>query len=114
METHFPLGISDVQAVAATGTIEVNNAYTRVVISPSAAVTLSLTINEGLPVGARLFIRVENDATGRNITLDTSGGFNEDAPVLTGVADDVDSIECVYNGTDFEPVNGWFKIHDDA
>ena len=62
----------------------------------TANTTINLTIDPEIRPGARLLINVDQDATGRNVAFGT--GLIGDG--LTGVANDKDTIEAVYNKAD--------------
>lgn len=102
--TRFPFGAADVQALVgadlAADVAVTNGGLTILNIGTlSAAVTLNLDLLDDIPVGASLIVEVSQGATGRNVTLGT--GFDGDAPVLTGVASDVDAMEFYFDGTAF-------------
>lgn len=113
-DINFPFGSADLQEPsAATGAtaISVEDTLTIVKLSGmTGAVTLNLTINDKLKTGSILKIIAVQNATGRNVALGT--GFDATAPDLTGVANDRDCIECVYNGTAFEATTTWLKVVD--
>lgn len=114
----FPFG--DAKAVtitdAATSTITIEDAYTYVTADTiSQAITaLSLTAGDDLNIGSRVTFDVQQGATGRNITFGSAGDTIV-APVLTGVANDRDTLDVVWNGTDFAASTAaWNKIVDAA
>jgi len=111
----FPFGAAEVEAVTGTGAkaITVKDNLTVVnAASLTGNVTLNLTFETGLEVGARMIIHAVQGATGRNVILGT--GFAASAADLTGVANDEDIIELFYNGTAMVNFSGWNKIVDAA
>ena len=113
---NFPFGPADYQLLnAGTGTLTpaISNAKTILkYTAPAGAVTLNLSIDSELQVGAELIIYVDQTTTGRNFTLGT--GFDTEAPDLTGVASDSDVIKLVFDGTAFLAVSTWLKVVDAA
>lgn len=85
----------DRQALAIDGnkTISVFDRLTVVDGTITAAATLVLSISAETPDGALLVLNLDQDATGRNITLGT--GFVGNG--VTGVANDKDTVLAIYN-----------------
>ncbi|MEQ8547629.1 MAG: hypothetical protein RIC03_06950 [Cyclobacteriaceae bacterium] len=73
------------------------NNLTLVVVAVTAAMQIDLTIDPETEDGAELVIRVEQDATGRAVTL--GDGFAANDLGITGVANDIDTITAKYNAT---------------
>jgi len=100
-EINFPFGAADLQTETnPTGTtaITVSNSKTIVVLDePSGAVSLDITADDELPIGAELIIDCPQSATGRDVTFN-SGAVGAG---ITGVANDRDVVTLVYNGTTF-------------
>lgn len=70
----YPFGAATKAAVTsgATMALTVDNPVTYATISEMAAAgTLNLTVNEEMPVGAILYVRVSADSTNRTLTLGT-------------------------------------------
>lgn len=114
----FPFGDAKQVTItdAATSTITIEDAFTIVSADTlSQAVTaLSLTAGDGLNVGSIVRFDVLQGATGRNITFGSAGDTIVGA-VLTGVANDRDTLDLVWNGTDFAASTAaWNKIVDAA
>lgn len=114
----FPFGDAKTVTItdAATSTITIEDAYTIVSAGTiSQAITaLSLTAGDDLNVGSRVTFDVLQGATGRNITFGSAGDTIV-APVLTGVANDRDTIDLVWNGSEFVAnAAAWAKIVDAA
>jgi len=114
----YPFGPCDEQSLAdaATMTQTINNTLT--IISRAGgfgqAVTgLSLLAAQDLPAGAKVIVRIAQGATGRNVTFGAAGS-TVTAPVLTGVANDVDTISLVYDGSAFLAETVWQKVVDAA
>lgn len=112
----WPFGPADYQLVnAATGTVTPTITNTKTILkytAPAGAVTINLSIDSEVKVGAELIIYVDQTTTGRNFTLGT--GFDTEAPDLTGVASDSDVIKLVYDGTAFLAASTWLKVVDAA
>lgn len=110
-KVRWPFGAAYVDAAPdLSSAITVDNTKTILDISINAASTLNLTIPDELEAGAELTVKVSQDGTGRNLTLGT--GFNADAPDLTGVANDVDVAEYIFDGAEFQAKGNWEKIVD--
>jgi hypothetical protein len=117
-EIIFPYGHCDQQALAdaATMTQTIKNTLTQITREGGfgAAVTgLSLLANPNIRKGSRVSIRIEQGATGRNVTFG-SAGSTITAPVLTGVANDIDVIELEWTGLKFRALTTWQKVVDAA
>lgn len=116
-DVNFPFGAADQQTItdAATSTVTVTGSFT--VLSAgtiSQAITaLSISAVDKLPIGSRLQIDIQQGGTGRNVSFGSAGDTIV-APNLTGVANDRDIIELVWNGTDWVAVGAWFKVVDAA
>jgi hypothetical protein len=111
----FPFGPADVQAFTGTGAkaVTVDDLLTVVNLTAmTGEVTVNLTFETGLPIGARMLIHAVQGATGRDVVLGT--GFAASAADLTGVANDEDIIELYYNGTSMINLAAWQKIVDAA
>lgn len=113
----YPFGNLDWQApAAATGTValEIETQDTVIYLSAMAgAVTLNLTVEDSVRRGARLRIIAVQNATGRNVTLGT-GFITNGAADLTGVANDIDVMELIYDGSQFISTQTWQKVYDAA
>lgn len=112
----FPAGNAKVVVMtdAATSTIAIDDTFTIVDITGglSQAVTgLSLTASVNLQVGAKIVLDLLQGATGRNVAFG-SAGDTITAPNLTGVANDRDVLELIWNGSDWVAVGAWFKVVD--
>jgi len=113
--TKFPFGDAAAEAVTGTGAkaLTISDNLTIVTCSSlTGNVTLNLTFDQGLEVGAKMIIHAIQGGTGRNVVLGT--GFAASAADLTGVANDEDIIELFYNGTSFVNLSAWTKIVDAA
>jgi len=114
----FPFGAADVQALedAATMMQTINNTLTLVSRAGGfgqAVTGLSLLAAQDLLKGSKVIVRIAQGATGRNVTFG-SAGSTVTAPVLTGVANDVDTITLVWNGSAFVAETVWQKVVDAA
>lgn len=114
----FPFGNCDQQSItdAATSTVTISNTYTQLRKTggfAQAVTGLSLSATDGLRKGAQVVVRIEQGATGRNVTFG-SAGDTVTAPVLTGVANDIDVITLEWDGSAFKAVTTWLKVHDAA
>ena len=114
----FPFGPCDEQALtdAATMTLTINNTLTQVTREGGfgqAVSGLSLQAAQDLPAGAQVVVRIEQGATGRNVTFG-SAGSTITAPVLTGVANDIDVITLEWTGSKFRATTTWQKVYDAA
>lgn len=76
----------------------------------TGATTINAVADDQLEAGARLVVHAVQGGTGRNVTLGT--GFT--GPNLTGVANDEDLVEFVYDGTNFVALSAWYKVVDAA
>ena len=114
--TKYPFGSSDVQVITGTGTkaVAISDNFTILNLSTiTGAITLNLTFDQSIQVGARIVIHVVQDGTGQDVVLGT--GFAASAVDLTGVANDEDLLELYYNGTSMIPFTAaWAKIVDAA
>ena len=113
---NWPFGAADYQlADDQTGTLTPSIKNSKTILkytAPAGALTLNLDIDSEVKAGAELTIYVFQGATGRNVTLGT--GFNSQAPDLTGVANDADVINLVYDGSAFLAKSTWLKVVDAA
>lgn len=112
----FPFGDAKQVTItdAATSTIIIDDAFTIVSAGTiSQAITaLSLTAGDNLNIGAMVRFDVLQGATGRNIAFGAAGDAIV-APDLTGVANDRDTVELFWNGTDFASTAiAWAKIYN--
>ena len=110
--TKYPFGSPESTSITGTGTKAVVASDNLILLNISAltgAVTLNLTFDQSIQVGARIVIHAIQGATGQNVVLGT--GFAASAVDLTGVANDEDILELYYNGTEMVPFSAaWAKI----
>ena len=97
----YPFGAADTQALTATGAqaLTVNDRFTHIdgaTVSATGNRTINLTIDEGVEVGAMIFIESTTDGAE---TLTFGTGIT--GAVLTGVAGKTFGKLFVYNGTAF-------------
>ena len=110
---NFPFGIMDVPAQPVTtgaAAYTITNAFTYINLAGlTGAVTLNLTLDGKLLTGSRIFIRVLQGGTGQNVVLGTgfASGLLAAVQTLTGVLNNENTIECVYDGTSFRPTGAW-------
>jgi len=105
----YPFGNADVQTPTYAATLAVTITDRMTFLAPtvmSGALTVNLTINEGIKAGARLFGTFLSDGTARAVTFGT--GFT--APVLAGVISKTKTIEFVYDGTTYKPTSVGIQI----
>jgi hypothetical protein len=98
----YPFGNADVQTPTYAATLAVTITDRMTILAPTAmsgALTVNLTINEGIKAGARLFCYFLSDGTARAVTFGT--GFT--GPVLAGVISKTKALEFVYDGTTYKP-----------
>lgn len=117
MATKFPFGAADVPTQeATTGALsyEINNLKTFIKLSGLTGIVtaINLTIADNIQAGAELIIEVVQGATGRNVAINGSTGFDSNVPDLTGVANDVDVIRLEYDGSAFVATQLWNKTVD--
>jgi hypothetical protein len=117
-EVLFPFGNCDQQTItdAATSTVTIHDNYTQLRKTggfAQAVTGLSLQAHAELRKGAIVQVRIEQGATGRNVTFG-SAGSTITAPALTGVANDIDVIELEWDGTAFKATGNWEKVVDAA
>jgi hypothetical protein len=101
-EISYPFGNADVQTPAYAATIAVTITDRMTILEPAVmtgALTVNLTIDQGIKAGARIFGAFLSDGTARAVTFGT--GFT--APVLAGVISKTKALEFVYDGTSFKP-----------
>jgi hypothetical protein len=106
----YPLGAADVQSPAFAATLAVTLTNQLTILLPgqmTGAMTVNLTLDQGIRAGARLIVTAASDGTARNITWGT--GFSM-ATALAGVISKTKSIEFVYDGTSFKPTSGGVQI----
>lgn len=107
----YPFGPATELAPAhvANHQITIENTLTIIKLAPTAAIEVDLIPAAGLDIGAEVILDVQQDATGRNVTLDAAIV----APDLVGVANDRDKIHLKWDGVAF--VGGaWAKVVDAA
>lgn len=94
-----PFGAPDRQAPAFADplALTVYDRLTIIDLAVTATVTINLTVDAETPDGAMLIINVDQDATGRDVTLGT--GFLAGSTGITGIADDKDSILAIYDAS---------------
>lgn len=112
----YPFGEAEVIAPesAAVYSINITNRLTLLNLAPAAAGVLNLVADDQLPVGSEVNVTVTQGGTGRNITIGVAGDTIT-APALTGVPNDVDTIELVWVGTKWQAKTAaWQKIVDAA
>ncbi len=93
----YPDAVPTRQAPASSDTyaLEIWNRLTLVELNPQEAGTINLTIDAECPDGAQIIVDVNQDATGRAITM----GSGIEGDDLGGVANDKVTIVMVYNKT---------------
>lgn len=115
----YPFGAAPIEAIedaAVPDTITIQNTKTivRKTGGFSQAVTaLSLLAAGDLMVGSEVIVRIEQGATGRNVSFGLAGSTIT-APNLTGVASDIDVITLVWDGSAFKATTTWLKVFDAA
>lgn len=112
----YPFGDAEViaPASAAVYSVDITNRLSLLNLSPTVAGALNLVADDQLPVGSVVYATVTQGATGRNITIGVAGDTIT-APALTGMANDVDTIELVWTGTKWQAKTAaWQKIIDAA
>lgn len=97
----YPFGASDQVALTATGAqaIAVDNAMTvvdGVTVQATGNRTINLTIDDDVPVGAKMFIKTKTNATET-----TAYGTGMLGATLTGVAGKTFGVLFVFDGTNF-------------
>lgn len=105
----FPYGTADVQTPAYAATIAATVQNLMTIINPAqltGALTLNLTLDQGVKAGARLLFIAVSDGTARTTTFGT--GFT--SPTLAGVISKTKAIEFVYDGTTFKPTSAGVQI----
>lgn len=119
MAIEFPFSDAN-QVVApdlATFTVTIEDTFTIVNVAAGfaqAVTALSIArAPEGVKVGTKVRFDFLQNGTGRNITFGSAGDTIV-APVLTGVADDRDVIELVWDDTEWVASSDWFKVVDAA
>jgi hypothetical protein len=114
----FPFGDCAQKSItdAATSTVTIDNTVTQLRKEGGfgqAVTGLSLLAAPGLRKGAQVNVRIEQGATGRNVTFGSAGSTIV-APALTGVANDIDVITLEWDGSAFKAVTTWQKVFDAA
>jgi hypothetical protein len=115
----FPFGAAEEQSIqdaAVPTTLVISNTLTIVKKTggfTQAVTALSLLAAADLLIGSEVIIRIEQGATGRNVTFGAAGSPIV-APALVGVASDKDTISLIWDGTSFIARNVWQKILDFA
>lgn len=101
LNPRFPFGPADVQNVTSAASVALvveNGGLTYVKFSQmSAAMALTVTVPEGMPQGALLFLELPSDGTARNVTPGT--GFT--SAVLAGTISKTKVATFVYVGDKF-------------
>ena len=115
VEDVIPTGDVSVRTInaptAAGQTITVSNQLDVIKLTGlTANTTLNFVAGSLLENGAKVVLDVVQGATGRNIIF----GTGAKGPTLTGVNLDRDTIELVYDGTEFIATSNWTKIVDAA
>jgi len=103
-EVLFPLG--EVQAPDYAATLAVAVKQMETFLQPAELtgnVTINLTIDAQVTPGAKLYLKLDADATNRTVTLGT--GFDADASDITVTGDTVAFKTFVYDGTAFVPAS---------
>ena len=94
----FTTGLADAATVAVT----ITHDYEIIELDQMAqAVTLNLTIDPTIKVGAIIKLKTSSDGTGRDITL----GTGTDTTTVSGTANKTKWVELVYNGTAYQNTN---------
>lgn len=105
----YPAGNADVQTPAYLATLPVSITNLMTIINPAVltgAMTVNLTIDQGIKAGARIVFTALSDTTARTVTFGT--GFK--SPTLAGVISKTKSIEFVYDGTTFNATSVGVQI----
>ena len=108
-DVSYPFGNADVQTPAYAATIGATITDRMTIIKPAVltgALTLNLTIDQGILAGARLLLVALSDGTARTVTFGT--GFT--SPVLAGVISKTKAIEFVYDGVSYKPTSAGVQI----
>ena len=117
IEVDYPFAPIKVKELADQATIDVavesREEYLQVSNGLSQTSTLNLTADESVPKGAKVFIDVQQGGSGNDLQFG-SGGDTIVAADLTGVANDRDVIELVYNGSEWVAKSDWYKVTDAA
>jgi hypothetical protein len=105
----YPFGNTDVQTPVFGATLAVTITNLMTIINPATltgAMTVNLTIDQGIKAGARIVFTALSDTTARTVTFGT--GFK--SPTLAGVISKTKSIEFVYDGTTFNATSVGVQI----
>lgn len=105
----YPWGVADVQTPAYAATIAATISNQMTIINPATltgALTLNLTLDQGVKAGARILFIALSDTTARTTTFGT--GFT--SPTLAGVISKTKAIEFVYDGTTFKATSVGVQI----
>lgn len=108
-EIGFPFGAADVQTPAYAATITATITDLLTIINPATltgALTLNLTLDQGIRAGCRILVKALSDGTARTITFGT--GFT--SPTLAGVISKTKTMEFVYDGSSFVPTSAGVQI----
>jgi hypothetical protein len=113
---NFPDAHATVEALGDAATYNVAIADTLTVLKRTGGLSqvvtgLSLTASKDLRIGSKVKVDIAQGATGRNVTFGSAGSTIV-APVLTGAANDRDSISLTWDGTAFVADTIWQKILD--
>jgi len=97
----FPFGAASTVALTATGAqaLAISDHLTivdGVTVEATGNRTLNLTIDQGTPAGARIFVKSKTAATETTIF-----GTGMSGATITGVAGKTKCVEFVYDGTNF-------------
>lgn len=109
-QLEFPYGSTDIQTPAYAATIAATIQNLMTIIAPAqmtGALTINLTLDQGVKAGARLLVKALSDGTARTVTWGT--GFSN-ATAMTGVISKTKAIEFVYDGTGFVPTSAGVQI----
>lgn len=106
-----PFGVADqfVLAAAVNTSLTVANMHTVIdgaTIPLTAAVTLNLTVDSRLPIGSKMYIKI-NTVGATTVTFGT--GFT--VPLFTGVAGKTFTIAMYYDGSKYLPTAAPYQIN---
>lgn len=105
----YPAGNADLQQPAFAATLAVTIVNLVTILNPATltgAMTVNLTLDQGIKAGARIVFIALSDTTARTVTFGT--GFT--SPTLAGVISKTKAIEFVYDGTTFKPTSAGVQI----
>lgn len=106
----YPWGSADIQTPAFASTIAVSISNQLTIINPATltgAVTINLTLDQGVKAGARILYIALSDGTARATTFGT--GFQM-AAGMAGVISKTKAIEFIYNGTAFYATSAGVQV----